>query len=170
MVKREGEKKYSYAAERKLRVEKAGKVEKKPTKKIQKNKAKTLSKFQKIEHLRKKKAPKKSTFELTFNVRKSLRGVGLRKRAPRAIREIKRYVRQHYGTSLVKIHPDLNTYIGSQGIRNPPKKVRLVLERKPCEEEERKGKYYTFVHHKIVGDFSNLFSKRIVEEASEKKN
>jgi large subunit ribosomal protein L31e len=71
-------------------------------------------------------------------------------------------------TQVVKLDADLNKYLWSQGIRNPPKKLRLVLERKPLEtgeEEPEQGKqqYYTLIKYKLVPSFANLRHTRVTE-------
>jgi large subunit ribosomal protein L31e len=166
MVKRTT--KYSYAVEKKKRVEKGQKrKEKKSTTTPQKAASKKET-WQRFEKLRKKKAPKKCNFEFTFNVKKALKGTGLKKRAPRSVREIKKHIRSVFGVSELKIHPDLNQFLHSKGIRNPPKKIRIELQRKPSEDEKKKGKYFGLVNYKLCSEFSELKSLRL-EEAKEKK-
>lgn len=85
----------------------------------------------------------------------------MKKRAPRSIREIKRYVRRRMKTSDVRIDPQLNKFLWSRGIKNPPPKIRLLLSRKPCEEEEKQGRYYTHVSYVLVPSFAKLRPQRV---------
>jgi len=112
------------------------------------------------------KAPKEIAYEVTYNVLKNLRGTLLDYRANRVVREIKKYVRKFTSTSAVVITPELNKYIWSQGKKNPPRKIRLHLERKPFEDEERRGKYYTNVGFKLVKSFKDLKTQLASEETA----
>lgn len=60
---------------------------------------------------------------------KRLHGVTFKKRAPRAIREIKAFAATLMGTSDVKINADVNKGVWRQGIRNVPRRVRLSFAR-----------------------------------------
>lgn len=53
------------------------------------------------------------------------------KRAPYAIKTIKRYIAKHMKTELdsVWIHPPVNELIWSKGIESPPSKIRLKAKR-----------------------------------------
>ena len=68
------------------------------------------------------KAAKEVTYEVTFNLSTALKNMcGMKRRAPRAVRDIKHYARRFMNTQVVKLDSDLNKYLWSQGIRNPPK-------------------------------------------------
>ncbi|KAL0481807.1 ribosomal protein L31 [Acrasis kona] len=143
----------------------------KKEKKVRKGVAKPLAK-KKAEPLflkrqkRNPKSAKETGYEVTYNVLKNLRGSLLDYRANRCIREIKRFVRQFTQTSAIVIAPELNQYIWSQGKKNPPRKIRLHLERKPFEDEERAGKYFTHVGFKLVKSFKGLKTSHSVEESA----
>jgi len=79
---------------------------------------------------------------------------------------LKRFVRKFAGTSAVVITPELNKYIWSQGKKNPPRKIRLHIERKPFEDEERRGKYFTNVGFTLVKSFKDLNTKIATEETA----
>ncbi|MFH4979930.1 hypothetical protein AB6A40_006639 [Gnathostoma spinigerum] len=55
--------------------------------------------------------------EYTINIHRRIHGVGFKKRAPRAIAEIRKFVEQQMGTKDVRICPRLNKYVWSKGIR-----------------------------------------------------
>lgn len=57
------------------------------------------------------------TREYTINLHKRLHGVGFKKRAPRAIKEIKKFAIKHMGTPDVRIDTHLNKQVWSKGIR-----------------------------------------------------
>lgn len=47
------------------------------------------------------------------------------KRAPRAIRLIRKFIQRHLKVKEVKIDEKLNNYIWSRGIEKPPRRVRV---------------------------------------------
>lgn len=57
------------------------------------------------------------TREYTINLHKRLRGVGYKKRSPRAIKEIRKFAVDHMGTPDVRVDTRLNKHIWSKGIR-----------------------------------------------------
>merc|ERR1712096_306025 len=58
------------------------------------------------------------TREYTINLHKRIHGMQFKKRAPRAIREIKKFAEQMMGTPDVRIDVSLNKVVWSQGVRN----------------------------------------------------
>ena len=57
------------------------------------------------------------TREYTVNLHKRLHGVGFKKRAPRAIKEIRKFAEKQMGTPDVRIDTRLNKKLWSKGIR-----------------------------------------------------
>merc|ERR1711934_528167 len=88
--------------------------------------------------------------EFTINMHKRLHGSTFKKRAPRAIRAIKKFATQMLGTSDVRIHPQLNRAVWSKGIKNIPHRVRVRCERRRNEDEDAKERLFTIVTHVIV--------------------
>ena len=76
------------------------------------------------------------TRDYTINLHKRLHGVGFKKKAPRAIREIKKFAEKQMRTKDVRVDTALNKYIWSKGIRNVPYRVRVRLSRRKNEDEE----------------------------------
>ena len=70
----------------------------------------------------------------TIHLHKLLHNINLKKRAPRAIREIKRFARRNMQTEDIRIDHNLNNFIWSRGIKGTPYRVRVRLERKRNEE------------------------------------
>merc|ERR1739848_716466 len=54
----------------------------------------------------------------TIHLHKYLHGIQFKKRAPRAIREIRKFTGKVMGTKDIRIDTKLNKYIWSNGIRN----------------------------------------------------
>mgnify|MGYP002395063687 CR=1 FL=1 len=86
-----------------------------------------------------------------------------KKRAPRAIKELRKFAQEQMGTSDVRLDVKLNQYLWSKGVRHVPFRVRVRLARKMNEDEEAKEKMYTLVTWVPVGEFKGLQTK-VVEE------
>merc|ERR1712111_142634 len=56
------------------------------------------------------------TREYTINLHKRLHGIGFKYRAPRAIKEIKKFAEKQMGTNDVRIETRLNKHLWSQGL------------------------------------------------------
>ena len=109
--------------------------------------------------------------ELTVNLHKCLHGIGFKRRAPRAIREIKKQAEKEMRTKDVRVDTDLNKFVWSKGIRNVPRRVRVKFVRQRNDDEEAKEKMFTIVKHVDVEDFKGLATAKtnvaVDEEDSE---
>ena len=76
------------------------------------------------------------TREYTVNLNKRLHGITFKKRAPRAVRELRKFAEQTMKTKDVRLDTKLNKYLWSKGVRNVPFRVRVRLARKRNEDEE----------------------------------
>merc|ERR1712071_291632 len=65
------------------------------------------------------------TRDYTVNLHKRIRGIGFKRRAPRAIKEIRKFAEDAMGTPDVRIETRLNKHIWSQGVRSVPFRVRV---------------------------------------------
>ncbi|XP_074595698.1 ribosomal protein L31 [Brevipalpus obovatus] len=101
--------------------------------------------------------------EYTINVHKRIHGKGFKKRAPRAVKEIKKFAFKQMGTQDVRIDTKLNKYIWSKGIRNVPYRVRVRLSRKRNEDEDSPHKLYTLVTYVNVPTFKGLQTENVEE-------
>uniref|UniRef100_A0A8C6S083 Large ribosomal subunit protein eL31 n=1 Tax=Nannospalax galili TaxID=1026970 RepID=A0A8C6S083_NANGA len=54
-----------------------------------------------------------------FNIHKRIHGVGFKKRAPRALREIRKFVMREMETPDVRIDTGLNKAVWAKGVRSP---------------------------------------------------
>merc|ERR1711976_624985 len=93
------------------------------------------------------------TREHTINIHKRIHGVGYKKRAPRALKEIRKFAVKQMGTPDVRIDTRLNKYIWSNGKANVPFRVRVRLARKRNEDEDSVHKLYTLVSYVPVTTF-----------------
>lgn len=105
------------------------------------------------------------TREFTINVHRRIHGVGFKRRAPRAIKEIKKFAEKQFGTPDVRIDTRLNKYIWTNGIKNVPYRVRVRLSRKRNDDEESVHKLYTLVQHVPVASFKGLQTENVDETA-----
>lgn len=83
--------------------------------------------------------------EYTINLHKRLHGVTFKKRAPRAVKEIKKFASKIMQTSDVRLDVKLNKAVWSQGIRNVPNKLRIVVQRRRNEDDEDAEAMYSLV-------------------------
>merc|ERR1712018_881751 len=107
-----------------------------------------------------------ATREYTVNLHKRIHGIGFKHRAPRAIKELKKFAEKQMGTQDVRIDTRLNKHIWSQGVRNVPFRIRVRLARLRNEDEDSVNKLYTLVTHVNVATFKNLQTEN-VETSSE---
>ncbi|OAD60087.1 60S ribosomal protein L31 [Eufriesea mexicana] len=101
------------------------------------------------------------TREYTVNLHKRLHGVGFKKRAPRAIKEIRKFAEKQMGTPDVRIETRLNKQLWSKGIRNVPFRVRVRLSRKRNDDEDSANKLFTLVTYIPVASFKGLQTENV---------
>ncbi|XP_051914898.1 60S ribosomal protein L31 isoform X2 [Hippocampus zosterae] len=103
------------------------------------------------------------TREYTINVHKRIHGVGFKKRAPRAIKEIRKFAVKEMGTPDVRIDTRLNKAVWSKGVRNVPYRIRVRLSRKRNEDEDSPNKLYTLVTYVPVTTCKGLQTVNVDE-------
>jgi len=103
------------------------------------------------------------TREYTINLHKRLHGIGFKYRAPRAVKEIKKFAEKQMGTKDVRIDTRLNKAIWSQGVRGVPFRMRVRLARLRNEDEDSIHKLYTLVTHVQIakGGFKGLQTENV---------
>merc|ERR1712066_777944 len=107
------------------------------------------------------------TREYTINMHKRLHGIGFEYKAPRAIKEIKKFAEKQMGTKDVRIDTRLNKAIWAQGVRGVPFRMRVRLARLRNEDEDSIHKLYTLVTHVQVpkGGFKGLQTENVETSA-----
>ncbi|XP_061419762.1 large ribosomal subunit protein eL31 isoform X1 [Lethenteron reissneri] len=103
------------------------------------------------------------TREYTINVHKRIHGIGFKKRAPRAIKEIRKFAEKEMGTPDVRIDTRLNKAVWSKGVRNVPYRIRVRLSRKRNEDEDSPNKLYTLVTFVPTTSFKGLQTVNVDE-------
>lgn len=101
------------------------------------------------------------TRECTIHLSKRVHNVGFKKRAPRAIKEIRKFAEKEMGTTDVRIDTRLNKHIWSKGIRSTPFRVRVRLARRRNDDEDSPNKLYTLVTYVPVTTFKNLQTENV---------
>merc|ERR1711966_187730 len=87
------------------------------------------------------------TREYTINLHKRLHSSTFKKRAPRAVRAIRKFATVMMGTEDVRVHPQLNKAVWGKGVKNVPHRIRVRCERRRNDDEDAKEKLYTIVTH-----------------------
>merc|ERR1711924_362398 len=67
------------------------------------------------------------TRDYTIHLHKRLHDRSFKSKAPRAIREIRKFAKKTMGTSDVRLDVKLNKYVWGRGIKNVPHRVRVRL-------------------------------------------
>merc|ERR1712098_99515 len=104
------------------------------------------------------------TREYTIHLHKRVHGMGFKKRAPRAIKEIRKFALKMMGTPDVRVDTTLNKAVWSKGIRSVPYRIRVRLARKRNEDEDSANKLYTLVTYVPVVSFKGLSTVNVDAE------
>jgi len=123
-----------------------------------------------------KKDIQETTKKMTINLHKQLHGVQFKKKAPRAIKIIKKLVERYMRTKDVRIDPELNKELWKKGIRNLETRIELILERKK-NEDEKGEKMYTLVklspafeYERNENEEQERKEKELIKKYEESKN
>jgi large subunit ribosomal protein L31e len=103
------------------------------------------------------------TRDYTIHLSKRIHKLQFKRRAPRAVKEIKLFATQAMGTKDVRIDSALNKYIWKQGIKNVPVRVRVRLSRKINDDEDAEEKLYTLAQLLEVDTFKGLQTEKVDE-------
>lgn len=82
--------------------------------------------------------------------------IQFKKRAPRVVREMRKFVQKFMGLEDVRISPKLNKAIWSKGIRNLPRRMRVRIERGRGTSMDAPNKEYALVDYVAVESFKGL--------------
>ncbi|XP_004391757.1 PREDICTED: 60S ribosomal protein L31-like [Odobenus rosmarus divergens] len=96
------------------------------------------------------------TREYTINIHKHIHGMGFKKCASGALKEIRKFAMKEMGTPDVHIDTRLNKAVWAKGIKNVPYCICVWLSRKHNEDEDSPNKLYTLVTYVPVTTFKNL--------------
>merc|ERR1711924_316215 len=110
--------------------------------------------------------------EYTINMHKRLHSNTFKKRAPRAVRAIRKFATEMMGTVDVRVHPQLNKAVWGKGVKNVPHRIRVRCERRRNDDEDAKEKLYPIITH-IPLDASQPkkgFRNRVTDIVSDEMN
>eukprot|EP00009_Paramoeba_aestuarina_P001415 CAMPEP_0201511752 /NCGR_PEP_ID=MMETSP0161_2-20130828/4159_1 /ASSEMBLY_ACC=CAM_ASM_000251 /TAXON_ID=180227 /ORGANISM="Neoparamoeba aestuarina, Strain SoJaBio B1-5/56/2" /LENGTH=144 /DNA_ID=CAMNT_0047907363 /DNA_START=1 /DNA_END=436 /DNA_ORIENTATION=+ len=99
----------------------------------------------------------------TIHLHKRLHRITFKNKAPRAIREVKKFAADQMKTSDVRIDAKLNQFLWSKGIRNVPFRVRVRLSRRRNDDDEAGEEMYTYVSHVPVSNYKGLKTEKVEE-------
>ncbi|CAH8377240.1 unnamed protein product [Eruca vesicaria subsp. sativa] len=85
------------------------------------------------------------TREYTINLHRRLHSCTFKKKAPKAIKEIRKFAEKAMGTKDVRVDVKLNKQIWSRGIRGPPRRIRVRVARKRNDDEDAKEEFFSLV-------------------------
>merc|ERR1711862_710671 len=102
--------------------------------------------------------------DCTIHLHKLIHKVQFKRRAPKAIREIRLFAAKAMLTKDVRIDTGLNKFVWHNGIRNLPRRLRVRISRKRNEDEEAKEKMFTLVQHVPVESFKHLQTENVKDE------
>ncbi|KAK9810360.1 hypothetical protein WJX72_009390 [[Myrmecia] bisecta] len=85
------------------------------------------------------------TREYTINLHKRLHNTTFKKRAPKAVKEIKKFASKVMKTSDVRVDVKLNKAVWSRGIKNVPTRLRVHISRRRNDDEDAKEEMYSYV-------------------------
>jgi large subunit ribosomal protein L31e len=100
--------------------------------------------------------------DVTINLHKRLHGQTFKTRAPRAIREIRKFAQSTMGTKDVRVTVALNQFLWSRGVKSVPNRVRVRLQRQRADGEAEG--LYTLVDVVHVQSFKGLTTKTVDAE------
>merc|ERR1719408_904719 len=102
--------------------------------------------------------------DYTIHLHKYLHKIQFKKRATRAIREIRKFTAKVMSTQDVRIDTKLNKFVWSKGIRNVPKRVRVRLSRRRNDDEDAQEQMYVLCQHVPVESFKGLQTEVVQED------
>jgi large subunit ribosomal protein L31e len=100
------------------------------------------------------------TREYTINLHRRLHGITFKKRAPRAVAEIRKFATKMMKTKDVRIDTALNKAVWSKGIKAVPTKIRVVISRRRNDDEDAKEPLYA--HVTVPDNWSDAKGKQTV--------
>merc|ERR1712232_1254811 len=104
------------------------------------------------------------TRDYTIHMSKLMHKIQFKKRAPRAIRQIRKIAAKCMGTEDVRIDSKLNKFIWHRGVRSVPTRVRVRMSRKRNEDEDAKHPMYTLCQHVPVETFKGLQTETVQDD------
>mmetsp|Transcript_15596 Transcript_15596/g.31937 ORF Transcript_15596/g.31937 Transcript_15596/m.31937 type:complete len:120 (-) Transcript_15596:278-637(-) len=99
--------------------------------------------------------------DYTIHLSKRVHKTTFKSKAPKAIKEIRKFAQKAMGTKDVRIDTKLNKHVWATGVRSVPTRVRVRLSRKRNEDEEADEKLYTLAQLVEVSSFKGLQTENV---------
>ena len=107
-----------------------------------------------------KKVIEPANREYTINLHKLCHKTQFKKKAPKALKEIRKFAQKNMQTEDVVITPDVNMFVWNKGIRNIPRRIRVCLSRRKNEDSEKRN-FFTEVKLVQVDSFKGLKTEKV---------
>ena len=91
--------------------------------------------------------PELASIETTVHMHKYMKGRTFKKRAPFAVKVIRKVAKQFMGTEDNRVEVRLNKHVWSKGVKGCPTRIRVRLDRRKNEEDNAKHELYTVCNH-----------------------
>ena len=75
--------------------------------------------------------------KMKINLHKQLHDVQFKKKAPRAIKIIKKLAQRNMGTKDIRIDPELNKELWKKGVRNLQTRIEIIMKRKKMKMKKK---------------------------------
>ena len=98
--------------------------------------------------------------DYTIHLHKLCHKTQFKKKAPKALSEIRKFAAANMKTEDIRVDPEVNSWVWNQGIRNIPRRIRVRLQRKKNEGDEAGNKFFTEVKLIQVDSFKGLTTER----------
>ncbi|KAJ3219121.1 60S ribosomal protein L31 [Clydaea vesicula] len=103
------------------------------------------------------------TKEYTIHLHPKVFGQTFKKRAPTAIKVVRKFAQTQMKTSDVRLEPELNQALWAKGVKTVPHRIRVRLSRKRNDAEDAKEKLYTLVSYVPTKNFKGLTTVTVDE-------
>ncbi|KAI3671045.1 hypothetical protein L1987_87691 [Smallanthus sonchifolius] len=91
-------------------------------------------------------------------------GNTFKKKAPKAIKEIKKFAQIAMGTTDVRVDVKLNKYVWSRGIRSIPRRIRVRIVHKRNDDEDAKELYSLVTVAEIPAEGLKGLGTKIIDD------
>merc|ERR1712127_729516 len=99
--------------------------------------------------------------DYTGHLAKRTHKTTFKSKTPKAIKAIKDFEEKAMKTKDIRLDPKVNKEVWKQGVRNPPKRIRVRLSRKRNEDKDSDEKLYTLVQLVEVSSFKGLQTETV---------
>ena len=100
------------------------------------------------------------TKKMQINLHKQLHGVQFKKKAPRAIKVIKKLVQRNMRTKDVRIDPELNKELWKKGVRNLQTRIEIIMKRKKMKMKKKvKKKSILLLNYLLLLKFKSKINR-----------